>query len=218
MGVFMKTNKKIIASAILCAAISAAAFAEGNWSSILFVGASAPIAHQKTDGDAIDYAGIGGNVGYLAVNKNNGLSFAANFMGAAVFSDDLTRETETGGAMNFFGGIGYSPLRTERFTLALTGGIGLDYYGYRLSDGGADFSVSGLNFLAGVDVAFAIRLSRHIGIGFNVLGTVALVGVHSLDWDLSDNQQNDAYEDTENELVKAGSLSLTPSVCLTIHF
>lgn len=214
----MRTNKKIIALAIFCAAISAAAFAESDWNNILFVGASAPVAHQKTSGDPINYAGIGGSIEYLAANKNNGLSFAANFTGAAVFSDDLTRESETGGRMSVFGGIGYSPLRTERFTLSLTGGIGLDYYSYRLSDGGHDFSVSGLNFLAGLDVAFAMRLSKHIGIGFNVLGTVALVGVNSVDRDLNDNQQNDAYEDTENEMVKAGSLAITPSVCLTIHF
>ena len=80
------------------------------------------------------------------------------------------------------------------------------------------FFRSGLNFLAGLDVAFAMRLSKHIGIGFNVLGTVAIVGVNSVDRDLNDNQQNDAYEDTENEMVKAGSLAITPSVCLTIHF
>lgn len=43
----MRTNKKIIALAIFCAAISAAAFAESDWNNILFVGASAPVAHQK---------------------------------------------------------------------------------------------------------------------------------------------------------------------------
>lgn len=183
----MKTNKKIVALAIFCAAVSAAVFAEGNWNNILFAGLSAPIAHQKTDGDPIDYAGIGGNVEYLAANKNNDLSFLANFTGAAVFSDDLTQENERGEFVNLFGGIGYSPLRTEQFTLSLTGGIGLDYYSYSLAVGGNDFSVSGLNFLAGVDVGFAMCLSKRIGIGFNVLGTVALVGVNSVDWDLTDN-------------------------------
>lgn len=217
-GIVMKTNTKIIALAVFCAAFSATAFAESGWNKILFAGVSAPVAHQKIDGDAIDYAGIGGNIEYLAANKDNGLSFLADFTGAAVFTDDLTNKNETGGYVNFFGGIGYSPLRTDRLTLALTGGIGFDYYNYRLSVGGADFSISGLNFLAGVDIAFAMRLSKHVGIGFNVLGTVALVGVNSVDKDLNDNQQNDAYEDTENNLIKAGSLAITPSVCVTIHF
>lgn len=214
----MKTNKKIIAAAIFCAALSAAAFAESSWNKILFAGVSAPVAHQKTDGDAMNYAGIGGNVEYLAVNKDNGLSFLGNFTGAAIFSDDLTKENETGGLMNFFGGVGYAPLCTEKFTLALTGGIGLDYYRYQLSQGGVDFSVAGLNFLAGVDVAFAMQLSKHVGIGLNVLGTVALVGCNSVDWDLDDGVRNDDYEDTENKLVKAGSLAITPSICVTIHF
>ncbi len=214
----MKTNKKIIILTIFSAVISATAFAQSNWSSILFVGLSAPIAHQKTDGDSMNYAGIGGNVEYLAMNKNNGLSFLANFTGAAIFSDDLTQKNEIGGLVNFFGGIGYSPLRTEKLSLSLTGGIGFDYYRYQISNSDSDFSISGLNLLTGIDICFAMRLSKHLGIGFNVLGTVDLVGVNSIDRDLNDNPRNDEYEDTRNKLVKAGSLSLIPSVCLTIHF
>ncbi|MCM1320569.1 MAG: hypothetical protein NC041_03385 [Bacteroides sp.] len=214
----MKTNKKIIALAIFCAALSAAAFAESSWNKILFAGVSAPIAHQKTDGDAMNYAGVGGNVDFLAVNKDNGLSFLGNFTGAAIFSDDLTKENETGGLVNLFGGVGYAPLRTETLTLALTGGIGFDYYRYQLSANSVDSAVSGLNLLAGIDVGLAVQLSKRVGIGFNVLGTVALVGCHSVDRDLDDGVRNDDYEDTENKLVKAGSLAVTPSVCVTIHF
>lgn len=76
--------------------------------------------------------------------------------------------------------------------------------------------MAGVGLLAGADLSLTVKVSKMVGIGFNVLGTVSLCGATHYDY----NPSNKCYRNDKKETynVKGGSLSIIPSVGVTVHF
>lgn len=213
--------KKTILIGVLCAFVVGFVSAESNWHKVLFGGLEFSIVSQKIDKDGkderIDCHGIGFNVEYISARKDNGFAFSLKLAEGLDWTKGITDDNNFGAYGNTFAGIGFAPVRTDTFLLAITGGIGLDYYGYMPKVAGVRFGMAGIDFLVGANAAFTWRLTNRIGIGFNLLGTFAFAGVQVIDNNLDDGPKGND-KDIDASYISAGSFSIVPSVGVTVHF
>lgn len=217
----MKFAKGVMMAMIVICGVCAYAGEDSQWEKIANAGISAAGLKFKVkdgNGDSMTMkAAAGGfHTSYQSINKENGFGFFLDADVMALGTDEINSEEELGGYFNTFAGVGFSPVHDGNVFLLLTGGFGFDCYGFYIDRNGIDYSVAGVGLLAGADLSLTVKVSKMVGIGFNVLGTVSLCGATHYDY----NPSNKCYRNDKKETynVKGGSLSIIPSVGVTVHF
>lgn len=217
----MKFAKGVMMAMIVLGGVCAYAGENDHWDKIANAGISAAGLKFKVkdgNGDTMTMkAAAGGfHTSYQAINKENGFGFILDADAMVLGTDEINSEDEFGGYFSTFAGAGFSPIHNGNVFLLLTGGFGFDGYGFHIDHNGNDYAVAGANLLAGADVSLSVKVSKMVGIGFNVLGTVSFCGVTHYDY----NPSNKRYrrDRTETYNTKGGSLSIIPSVGVTVHF
>lgn len=217
----MKFAKGVMMAMIVLGGVCAYAGENDQWDKIANAGISAAGLKFKVkdgNGDTMTMkAAAGGfHTSYQAINKENGFGFFLDADAMVLGTDEINSEDEFGGYFSTFAGAGFSPIHNGNVFLLLTGGFGFDGYGFHIDHNGNDYAVAGANLLAGADVSLSVKVSKMVGIGFNVLGTVSFCGVTHYDYNPSNKRHRRDRTETYN--TKGGSLSIIPSVGVTVHF
>ena len=217
---FSKRNLVVsVVSLIMVSAVMAEESAK-SWDKIVMAGIGIPLARHKVEigGEKKNINSQGGGLftEYVTIEKETNLSLVLNGTVGGYLSDDFPSGTEFGGFFSTFAGLGYAPVNNEKIKFVAAAGIGADCFGYEMEHNGIRNIVDAVEFSAGIDLALIANLSDRIGIGFNVLGTVSLCGATHYDY----NPSNKCYRNDKKETynVKGGSLSIIPSVGVTVHF
>lgn len=125
----------VLAFAFIAGSAGAASKSKGEWNVPLLIGLTFP--QTKFDFDDLDDTlkqnAVGAEVGIMGINLANGLTFKGSWQNSVVWSktlNDIYDESGIGYGMNLEGGLGWSPVHTERFLLSALGmvGFGLSTY------------------------------------------------------------------------------------------
>ncbi len=173
--------KKIVVSFITFV-LGFSVFAEGFFSGLsnnIGVGVSMPVEKFKVeDVETIGSVGVALNAMYLGI-CDNGFTLKGDLFGGAVFTDDLADGTTPGGFFAFDVGAGHSFIRNEKFTLSVTGLIGMDVTSFKfdvdpypyVDANGADdltandtYTVSTVNMNVGADVTGIYHIKPNFGL------------------------------------------------------
>lgn len=214
--------KKIISSIVLAGCIAAGLWAEPP-KNVLSFNIDFPQMKYKIDDSAdakLDFSGGGFDFTGLVMLKNNlCIPITAGISGITTSDIKIAGDNIGGPLLKLGAGLGYAVVNTDKFTLALSGILGLDYFttgpikeeyvgSYK-----REYTLELTEFTIGADLFGAIRLGDNMGLSAGIRVQTCMFGSAKIKIDYSYG-----YTDSDNTWdLKGGRCSVIPRIGLSCY-
>ena len=202
--------------------IGAVAFAGEKYNVKAAVGFTLPVTVTNYDFETssnldIDQIGFGLDLSYLFFKKTNGLTFKLGISFDLINSEQMNEEFEGGGVKKGFcreselnAGIGYSFIKTDRFTLTALAMFGFGSTTYLYNYGSAELSITHVYFDFGADLDCFFQINNSLGI----YGSVGIRYAKSVRGDY----RSEIFGISNTQSYSANSFRVIPTFGITLSY
>lgn len=167
----------VLAFAFIAGSAGAASKSKGEWNVPLLIGLTFPQTTFDFDdwNDTVKQHAVGAEVGIMGINLANGLTLKGSWQNNVVWIKDLyADDTGIGYGMNLEGGLGWSPVHTERLSLSALGMVGFGLSTYKKDQYYPYFYTKGTTLYYGKEKHSDTHFFYDVYVGFDVMALFSI--------------------------------------------